>query len=170
MSRATCTVHVAHEVDNDGSIGYTASKPPTVASMLGPSPDGGRLKFIPRLKISGYHKRIASFRLVRVTSASSTKFTVSDQLRTVTLITRPPCEYPSCSIRVNGQGPATHETRASRNSFPSPASRDAPPIAAFHLPSGEHGEWPPQGTFPVFATSKLLRALPVSTLVRWLSV
>ena len=65
---------------------------------------------------------------------------VSDQLRTDALIVRPPWEKPSESIRVKGHGPAMHVTLALRNTLPSPASKDAEPMCALHLPSGEHGE------------------------------
>jgi hypothetical protein len=36
---------------------------------------------------------------------------------------------------------------------------------AFHVPSGEHGGFPPQGTFPVFGTANVLAVLPTSTLL-----
>src|SRR5579863_483504 len=103
--------------------------------------------------------------LVRVTSASSTKLTVSDQSRTLTLIFLPLREKLSVSIRVNGQGPAMQVTLPSRNSFPSPASSEAPPTAAFHFPSGEQGGCSRQGTLPRLATSKLFSTLPVSIFV-----
>src|ERR1700730_13457980 len=53
-----------------------------------------------------------------------------------------------------------HEVLALRNSFPSPASRVAEPIEAFHFPSGEHGSCLRQGTLPWFGTSKGFTALP----------
>src|ERR1700730_6793220 len=61
---------------------------------------------------------------------------------------------------VNGHGPAMHEALASRNSLPGPASRETDPSAAFHLPSGEHGCCPLQGTLPLFSTAKVCTALP----------
>ena len=78
---------------------------------------------------------------------------------------RPPREKRSDSILVKGHGPAIQETLAFRNSFPSPASSDAEPIAAFHLPSGEHGGRPLQGTLPVLITWKVFTALPIFTAV-----
>src|SRR6202011_863265 len=59
-----------------------------------------------------------------------------------------------------------HEALASRNSLPGPASREADPSAAFHLPSGEHGCCPLQGTLPLFSTSKVCTALPTLISVR----
>src|SRR5580700_6643263 len=94
------------------------------------------------------------------TSASSRKVAVSDQSRAETMMVWPPWENLSVSILVKGQGPAMQETRASRNSLPAPASSDAEPMAAFHLPSGEHGRCFLQGTFPRFSISKDLAALP----------
>src|ERR1700746_1751707 len=90
---------------------------------------------------------------------------VSDQSRAVTIITCPPCEKRSDSILVNGHGPAMQDTRALRNSFPTPASSVVDPSAAFHLPSGEHGCWPLQGTFPLFWISNVCAALPTLTSV-----
>jgi len=57
------------------------------------------------------------------------------------------------------------ETLAFRNSFLSPASSDMEPIAAFHLPSDEHGARLSQGWFPVLATSNVFTALPTSASV-----
>ena len=61
-----------------------------------------------------------------------------------------------------------HDTRAFRNSFPGPASRLAELMAAFHLPSGEHGCWPRQGTFPRFSTWNVFTALPTLITVKFL--
>src|SRR5580700_795495 len=99
------------------------------------------------------------------TSASSKKVVVSDQFRADALIVWPPLEKPSLSILVNGHGPAMQDTRALRNSFPVPASRNAEPIAAFHLPSGEQGARRWQGTFPVFTTWNGFAALPMFTVL-----
>src|SRR5579863_5427603 len=99
------------------------------------------------------------------TSASNRKVAVSDQLRAVTEIVRPPSEKSSFSILVNGHGPAMQETRASRNSLPASASRDVEPSAAFHLPSGEQGCWPWQGTSPLFSIWNVLTTLPTFTTV-----
>src|ERR1700730_8620194 len=86
----------------------------------------------------------------RKTSACSRNVVVSDQLRTATLMCRPPCENPSKSTLVKGQGPAMQETLAVRNTLPAPASSDSAATAAFHLLSGEQGVLLLQGTFPVF--------------------
>src|SRR5580698_9779398 len=94
-----------------------------------------------------------------VTSASNRKVAVSDQSRAETLIVCPPWEK-SESILVNGHGPAIHDARGFRNSFPVPASRVAEPCAARHLPSGEHGRCPLHGTLPVFSTWNVFTALP----------
>ena len=94
------------------------------------------------------------------TSASNRNVAVSDQLLADTLMARPPCERSSDSILVKGQGPAIHDVLAFRNSLPSPASRAAEPIEAFHFPSGEHGGCFRQGTLAVFTTSKVVTALP----------
>ena len=90
---------------------------------------------------------------------------MSDQFRADTLMVRPPREKPSDSIFVKGHGPAIQETLAFRNSFPSPASREAEPIVAFHRPSGEQGCWPLQGRLPVFITWNVFTALPMFTAV-----
>src|SRR5215469_2460064 len=108
---------------------------------------------------------MASNVCLRKTSASSKKVVVSDQLRTEALITRPPFEKLSASIVVNGHGPAMQESLAFRNSFPSPASRVAEPIAAFHSIPGEHGGLPWQGTFPLFTTPNVFTALPTFSAV-----
>src|SRR5882724_2153157 len=128
--------------------------------MLIPSADPVTVKFSACPKITGCDVRTMSATIGRKTSASSRKVAVSDQFRADTFTSRPPCRKSSASIVVNGHGPAIQEVRALRNSFPSPASSDAEPIAAFHLPSGEHGGRFLQGTLPVFATSKVLTALP----------
>ena len=65
---------------------------------------------------------------------------MSDQFRTDTSTVRPPCETRFDWILVKGQGPAMQENRALLNWFPSPASKDLAPAAAFHLRSGEQGE------------------------------
>src|SRR5712692_9037816 len=93
------------------------------------------------------------------------KVAVSDQLRADTLMLRPPREKPSPSILVKGHGHAIHETLAFWKSLPSPASRNAEAIVAFHLPSGEHGCWPLQGTSPLFTTWNVFTALPMFTVV-----
>src|SRR5579864_8637428 len=93
---------------------------------------------------------------------------VSDQSRAVTVMTCPPCEIRCASILVKGHGPAMQDTRTLRNSFPGPASRVVEPSAAFHLPSGEHGCWPLQGTLPLFWISNVCTALPTFTSVRLL--
>src|SRR5208283_2968640 len=94
------------------------------------------------------------------TSASNKNVAVSDQSRAATIIVRPPWLHLSDSIFVNGQGPAMQEARALRNSLPAPASRDTELIAAFHLPSGEHGRCFLQGTLPWFSISNALATLP----------
>jgi hypothetical protein len=76
---------------------------------------------------------------------------------------RPPREKSSDSILVNGQGPAMQETRAFPKTFPCPASRDAEPIAAFHLSSGEQGLCWWHGTFPVFTTWNVVTPAPTFT-------
>src|ERR1041384_8689276 len=95
-----------------------------------------------------------------MTSASTRNVAVSDQLRAVAVIFCAGVEMSSDSIRVNGQGPAMHDTRALRNSFPVPASSVTDPIVAFHLPSGEQGAWWSQDTLPAFFTSNAFTALP----------
>src|SRR5258708_4552816 len=108
--------------------------------MLAPWPVGGMVNVMARPKIDGYALRIVSLTIVRTTSASARKVTVSDQARTETAIFRPPRENPSDSIFVNEHGPAIQDTLTFWNSCPSPASRDWEPIVAFHLPSGEQGD------------------------------
>jgi len=115
--------------------------PLTLASMLGPRAEAGKVKLMVRPKMTGNETRFPSWLAIRVTSASRRKLAVSDQFFTETLIWRPPAEKESFSILVNGQGPAMQETRTSWNSLPSPASSAVPPTAAFHFPSGEQGEW-----------------------------
>src|SRR5882724_10434240 len=130
------------------------------ARMLTPSAEPGTVKFSAWPKITGWDVRTMSLTMGRNTSASSRNVAVSDQFRADTFTSRPPCKKSSSSILVNGHGPAMHEVRALRNSLPSPASSFAEPIEAFHLPSGEHGGCFRHGTFPVFATSKVLTTLP----------
>src|ERR1700687_90598 len=130
------------------------------ARMLTPSADPGTVKFRAWPKITGCDFRTMSLTMGRNTSASSRNVAVSDQFLADTFTSRPPCRKSSSSTLVNGHGPAMHEVRALRNSFPSPASSDAEPIVAFHFPSGEQGGCFRQGTFPVFATSKVFTALP----------
>src|SRR5437588_10774159 len=95
------------------------------------------------------------------TSASSKKVVVFDQLRATTLKWRRSCETFSTSTLGKGHGPAMQEALGLRNSFPSPASRENKPTAAFHLPSGEHWGCLLHGVFPVLTTSKVLTALPM---------
>src|SRR5882672_7856176 len=95
------------------------------------------------------------------TSASSRKVAVFDQSRATTLKWRRSCETFSISTLVNGHSPAMQETLGLRYSFPSPASRENNPTAAFHLPSGEHGGCLLHGVFPVLTTSKVFTALPI---------
>src|SRR6185369_4622284 len=130
------------------------------ARMLTPSAEPGTVKFSACPKITGWDVRTMSLTMGRKTSASSRNVAVSDQFRADTFTSRPPCKKSSASILVNGHGPAMHDVRALRNSFPSPASSDAEPTDAFHFPSGEQGGCLRQGTLPVFATSKALTALP----------
>src|SRR5205085_11403610 len=94
------------------------------------------------------------------TSASTRKVAVSDHTSAEIEIVLPVRSKLVVSIFVNGQGPAMHDARALRNSFPAPASSNVLPLAAFHLPSGEHGGWPLHGTLPTFETSKERTALP----------
>src|SRR5678810_1302004 len=133
--------------------------------MLTPSAEPGTVKFRAWPNLTGCDVRTMSLTMGRNTSASSRNVAVSDQLRAVTFTSRPPCRKSSDSILVKGQGPAMHEVRALRNSLPSPASSDAPPMAAFHCPSGEQGGCFRQGTLPVFTTSKVLTALPTLTVL-----
>src|ERR1700749_5059471 len=97
----------------------------------------------------------------RKTSAWKRKVVVSDQLRTEADMCRPPREKSSDSIFVKGQGPAIQNTRAFRNTFPSPASSEAEPIEAFHLPSGEEGPRGSRGTMPVWGSWKLVTPVPM---------
>src|SRR5690242_1744585 len=115
------------------------SVPFNSASMQGPSALAGSVNSMASPNLIGYDIRTISLIIVRVTSASTRKVTVSDQLRTDARKFRPGLVLFSDSTLVNGHGPAMQERRALRNSLPSPASRDTEPIAAFHLPSGEHG-------------------------------
>src|SRR5277367_5718247 len=110
--------------------------------------------------MAGYASRVASLGMSRVTSASTRNVTVSDQLRTVTVMVRPGRGPAPVSILVNGQGPAMQDTRALLNCSPAPASIVMLPIDALHLPSGEHGGLFPQGTLPMFGTANVLAALP----------
>src|ERR1700678_3876263 len=95
------------------------------------------------------------------TSASRRKVTVSDQLRAETLKWRRSEEKPSVRSLVNGHGPAIQETRALRNSLPSPASSEREPTLALHFPSGEQGAIFLHSTFPVLTISNVLTALPI---------
>src|SRR5579863_5482578 len=113
-------------------------------------------------KIDGYDWRTMLLGAVRVTSASTRKFTVSDHTRTFPEIRRPPCEKSSVSMRVKGQGPAMQETLPFWNWFPCPASRLNEPRVAAHRPSGEQMRRMRQGTFAVFTTSKVSCLLPTS--------
>src|SRR4026209_1582738 len=131
--------------------------------MLTPSAVAGKVKFRARSKITGVDLRMLSLTMGRKTSASSKKVVVSDQLRADTLMAMLVREKPSDSILVKGHGPAIQDTLAFRNSFPSPASKKAEPIAAFHFPSGEHGWRPLQGTLPVLSTWNIFTALPMFT-------
>src|ERR1700739_457285 len=113
--------------------------------------------------MTGKAWRITSPTFLRKTSPSSRKVVVSDQFRTEALMVRPPCEKWSDSTEVKGHGPAMQDNLAFRNSFPSPASSVADATAALHLMPGEQGGFPAQGTFPIFATAKVLTALPMLT-------
>src|SRR5580658_6146994 len=108
---------------------------------------------------------MASLGVLRVTSASTRNVTVSDQLRTITVIVRPGVGMAPVSMLVNAHGPAMQETRAFWNCCPWPASMVTPPTAAFHFPSGEHGAWPEQITLPVFGTVNVLAVLPTLTVL-----
>src|SRR5215469_14643936 len=104
--------------------------------MLTPSAAGGKVKFSVSPKIAGYEFRTRSLVIGCTTSASTRNVAVSDQVVPETEMERPLWLSPEVSILVNGQGPAMHEARAFRNSFPGPASRVVFAVAAFHLPSG----------------------------------
>src|SRR5579883_3003877 len=91
--------------------------------------------------------------------------TESDHARTAAVMMRPPRVKLSSSTFVNEHGPAMQVRRASWNALPSPASKDAFPILAFHFPSGEQTPPPLQGTFPILVTSKLFPALPTVSVV-----
>src|SRR3954471_10756264 len=93
------------------------------------------------------------------TSASTRKVAVSDQTSALTVIMRPSCSILGGSMLVNGHGPAMQDARMLRNSLPTPASRVAEPIAAFHFPSGEHGGRSLHSSLPLFCTSKGRAAL-----------
>src|SRR6185437_2415082 len=73
---------------------------------------------------------------------------------------RPSCSIFGASMRVNGHGPAMHDARMLRNWLPTPASRVAAPIAAFHFPSGEQGGRSLHNMLPLFWTSNGRTALP----------
>src|SRR5580700_1896138 len=105
--------------------------------------------------------RTVSLSCVLNTSACSRNVVVSDQLRTDTLMFRAGFDKPLSSTRVNGQGPAIQDTLASWNTFPSPASRVAESIVAFHLPSGEHGKRSLHGTLPVFTIWNVFKPIPM---------
>src|SRR5258708_54878 len=114
------------------------ASPSISASILGPSAAAGRLKFSARPKITASLSLPLSLVMGCTTSGSSKKVVVFGQLRATTLEWRRSCETFSTSTLVKGHGPAMQEALGLRNSFPSPASRDNNPTAAFHLPSGEH--------------------------------
>src|SRR5690242_18656310 len=95
-----------------------------------------------------------------MTSASTRKVAVSDQTSAEAVMVRPGRSGLLVSILVKGHGPAMHEARTLRNSFPPPASSTVLPAAAFHFPSGEQGGWPLQRTLPIFCTSNGRTALP----------
>src|ERR1700722_9399094 len=108
---------------------------------------------------------MASLGMSRVTSAAPRNVTVSDQLRTVTVMVRPGRGTAPVSILVNGHGPAMQDTRALLNCCPAPASMVMLPMDAFHLPSGEQGALFKQGTLPMFGTAKVFAALPTFTVL-----
>src|SRR5450432_3259676 len=114
--------------------------PSTSASRLTPSWVGGRVKLSVWPKITGYSSRTSELMAVWYTSASIRKVAVSDQLRAVTLMLRPPRMNPLESMRVNGQGPAMQEAVILLNVLSAPASSETVATVAFHFPSGEHGE------------------------------
>src|SRR5262245_3727973 len=161
----TCRVQEAQDRLRSGPRGKTIATPLTSASIASPWLPAGKVNVMARPKIEGYAWRITSFSMVWTTSASARNIVVSDQSRTETLILRPPVENPSDSILVKGQGPAIQETLTFWNSWPSPASSDIEPIAAFHLPSGEQGDRPSQGTLPVLTTSNVFAVLPIVIVV-----
>jgi len=131
-----------------------------------PSALAGRVKFRAGPNFTGYDSCITSLDIDRNTSASIKNVAVSDQFRAVAVKVWPSLVNSWLSILVNGQGPAMQDTRALRKWLPDPASSDAEPIAAFHLPSGEHGFWPRQGTPPLFSTWNALTELPMFIAVR----
>src|SRR5438045_3356809 len=133
--------------------------------MLTPSADGGRVKLRASPKIAGYEFRTTSVVIGCTTSASTRKVAVSDHVVPETEMMRPSCASPDGSMRVNGHGPEMQEARALRNSFPSPASSEVDPVAAFHLPSGEHCRWAAQGTPPSLTASNARTALPMGTVL-----
>src|SRR5258708_12778614 len=120
--------------------------------MGGRSGESGVGELKVRGKISGYGLCTVSLTMGWTTSASSRNVAVSDQSRADTVKLRPSRASSSNSIFVNGQGPAMHETRALRNSFPCPASSDMEATAAFHFLSGEQIRVFAHGTFPLFST------------------
>src|SRR5215472_6397519 len=133
------------------------------ASRLGPSADAGKLKLNVLPKITGYDSRTILLTCCRNTSASNRKVVVSDQLRTEADMYWPPRENSSDSILVNGHGPAMQNKRALRNTLPCPASSESEPMAAFHLPSGEHRPFLSQRTAPLFGTWKVVSPVPTFT-------
>src|SRR5262249_32879349 len=141
--------------------------------MLSPWAAGGSVKFRDLPETNGYEYLTTSLIIGRTTSASTRKVAVSDQVIADTRIIRPGCSSSEVSIFVKGHGPAIHEARALRNSFPAPASSAIAPSEAFHLLSGEQRGAPLHGTFPVFTASNGRAALPtfssVAVLIEYLT-
>src|SRR3982750_3223238 len=111
--------------------------------------------------MAGVDSRTTSPCITRLTSASTRNVAVSDQFRTDTRIVGPGSGRLFSSMRVNGQGPAMHDTRAFRNWLPVPASKTAELTVAFHFPSGEHTLLPSQAIPPVFTASNVFTSAPM---------
>src|ERR1700761_571926 len=113
-------LHFAHETIRSGPNGNTISFPSpfSSASMLGPSASAGSVKLIVEPKMVGYDCRTTSLIRVWLTSASSRNVVVSDQFKTETLSVRPLGDRFRALIWVNAHGPAMHDNRMLRNSFP----------------------------------------------------
>src|SRR5215467_187132 len=141
--------------------------------MLSPWAAGGSVKFNELPETNGKEYLTTSLIIGRTTSASTRKVAVSDQVMADTWIVRPGCSSSAVSILVKGHGPAIHEARALRNSFPAPASSAIAPREAFHLLSGEQRGAPLHDTLPIFTTSNGRTALPtfssVALLIEYLT-
>jgi len=133
--------------------------PFTSAWMLGPSGwRQGKISDVSNIRDSRADKLLICG---RYTSACSRNVVVSDQLRTATLMFRPPCEKARQSPPRERHGPAMQETRHSETTLPSPARSSFRGDGCFPFAIGGTRRTLIARHVPLLEISKVLASVPI---------